>query len=64
MSKALIAQWSRLEKDYERRLKATRSALEEAQAAIWDAHYGHGLALAYVHSVDRSIRKALAEVAR
>lgn len=37
-----------------------RGALESAQAAVWDAHYGEGIALAYARKVDAEIRAALA----
>lgn len=40
-----------------------RDALESAQAAVWDAHYGKGIATEYVQSVDAKIRAALAELA-
>lgn len=36
-----------------------RAALEQAQAAMWDAYYGHGITLAYVQSVDAVIFDAL-----
>jgi hypothetical protein len=37
-----------------------RGALEKAQAAMWDAHYGKGIALEYVRGVDKEVRAALA----
>ena len=43
------------------RAKALRDALEKAQSAIWDAHYGKGIAIKYVRAVDKEIRDALEE---
>lgn len=33
--------------------------LEAVKAAIWDAHYGKGLSIEYVQSVDKEIREAI-----
>ena len=35
-------------------------ALDRARAAIWDAHYGNGIHVDYVHAVDAQIDNALA----
>lgn len=34
-------------------------ALDKAQAAVWDAHYGNGIAVEYARKVDSEIREAL-----
>lgn len=36
-----------------------RGVLDRAQAAIWDAHYGKGIAVEYARKVDAEIREAL-----
>jgi hypothetical protein len=41
------------------KLRTMRLALENAQAAMWDAHYGQGIAVEYAQSVDEEIRAAL-----
>lgn len=36
------------------------AVLERAQAAMWDSHYGKGIAVEYAQAVDAEINNALA----
>lgn len=38
-------------------------ALEKAQAAMWDAHYGNGISAGYARNVDGVVRAALSDTA-
>jgi hypothetical protein len=51
-------------KDTERlseRLDASKRALEAAKAAIWDAHYGNGIAAAYARQISDEIDAAMSK---
>jgi hypothetical protein len=43
----------------ERKLCVMKSALDDACAAMWDAHYGRGISVEYAQKVDKKARAAL-----
>jgi hypothetical protein len=43
----------------QKREAAMREALERADSAIWDAHYGHGIAVEYARNTSAAIKAAL-----